>query len=153
MAARRSVLPTSRGHAFESLAQWGLSATTVASLYRSRWPLAWRRRAHYRFVFHSADGDSEHRLLSLSRRKAPVLYRTVYFESRPKHPYRPVPSTAVAVVIPYSYCTVTVSYRTVFAGRSQTETLPCTVCMYIARNLHEEARWLLILYNKASYLI
>ena len=33
MAVRRSVLPTSRGHAFESLAQWALSATTVASLY------------------------------------------------------------------------------------------------------------------------
>ena len=31
-------------------------------------------------VDHSADGDSEHRLLSLSRRKAPVLYRTVYFQ-------------------------------------------------------------------------
>ena len=29
---------------------------------------------------HSADGDSEHRLLSLSRRGAPVLYRTVYFQ-------------------------------------------------------------------------
>ena len=43
-AAWRSVLPTSRGHAFESLAQWGLSATTVARVYRSRWPLAWPRR-------------------------------------------------------------------------------------------------------------
>ena len=33
VAARRSVLSTSRGHAFESLAQWALSATTVANLY------------------------------------------------------------------------------------------------------------------------
>ena len=31
-AAWRSVVPTSRGHAFESLAQWALSATTVANL-------------------------------------------------------------------------------------------------------------------------
>ena len=48
VAARRSVLPTSRGHAFESLAQWALSATTVANLCRSWRPLAWPGRVQHR---------------------------------------------------------------------------------------------------------
>jgi hypothetical protein len=48
VAARRSVLPTSRGHAFESLAQWALSATTVANLCRSWRPLAWPGRGQHR---------------------------------------------------------------------------------------------------------
>ena len=47
-AAWRSVLPTFRGHAFESLAQWALSATTEASPCRSWWLPAWPRRAQYR---------------------------------------------------------------------------------------------------------
>ena len=67
-------------------------------------------------------------------------YFTVLFTfSRPKHPYRPVPSTGGSRghsvlllyryrIIPYCLC------------REVSETLPCTACMYIARNLHEEAR-------------
>ena len=65
------------------------------------------------------------------------LYFTVLFTfSRPKHPYRPVPSTGGSrghsVLLLYRYRII------LYCLCSEvSETLPCTVCMCIARNLHE----------------